>query len=246
VKVSVLFADDKQIERKGMISMLQKMPFESIAYEARNGAEALEILKDKMVQILVTDIRMPVMDGNLLIEEVAKTYPEIRIIICSAYADFSYAQKAIGFGVESYLLKPIRFSEFQETLGKVYDACVKIVSPASGENESHYSKQVAQVIQIIRHKYASPKLSLDYLADEVYLSPNYLSNIFKKETGAGISKYISAYRMEKACEVLSGTLMKISDVAESVGFSNYSYFVTAFKGCYGISPLEYRNKHEKE
>jgi two-component system, response regulator YesN len=81
---------------------------------------------------------------------------------------------------------------------------------------------------------------LNLLAEKVYLSPSYLSEIFIKETGCGINKYIKNLRMEKAKVLLYHTNMKIIDICNKVGYHNQSYFVRSFREHFGSSPEKYR------
>ncbi|MDD3370167.1 MAG: response regulator, partial [Lachnospiraceae bacterium] len=87
---------------------------------AANGIEAAQMVDELSPDILITDIRMPGCDGLELIQTVKRSNPQIEIIIISGYAYFSYAQAAIKFGVENYLLKPINKVELTETLKKIY------------------------------------------------------------------------------------------------------------------------------
>lgn len=98
---------------------------------------------------------------------------------------------------------------------------------------------ISLVEQYIREHYEEV-LSLDILAEKVYLTPHYLSSIFIQEKGIGISKYIKNVRMEKARELLLGTNMKISDICEKVGYTNLSYFCRSFRNEYGMTPDQYR------
>ncbi len=98
---------------------------------------------------------------------------------------------------------------------------------------------VALVEHYIREHYAEP-LSLDILAEKVYLTPHYLSSVFIQEKGIGISKYIKNVRMEQARRLLTETNMKISDICEKTGYSNVSYFCRSFRNEYGVTPEQYR------
>ena len=85
------------------------------------------------------------------------------------------------------------------------------------------------------------KITLHDIADELYVSPNYLSEQFKKHLGMKFSEYILDVRMEKSKIYLRDVRYTISDVAEKVGFSDGRYFSNTFKKKYNISPSEYRN-----
>lgn len=117
---SVFLVEDEIVVREGIRNGL---PWDEINYtlvgEAPDGEMALSILKDVKPDILVTDIRMPFMDGLALARVVKKTQPWIKIIILSGHDEFSYAREAISIGVEEYLLKPVSSSDMLKTLDKV-------------------------------------------------------------------------------------------------------------------------------
>jgi two-component system response regulator YesN len=86
---------------------------------AHDGQTACELIREKKPDIVVTDIRMPVCDGLELIQKVKESDRNISFIIISGYSDFSYAQKAIKYGVDDYLLKPLKKKELLQTLNKL-------------------------------------------------------------------------------------------------------------------------------
>lgn len=104
-------------------------------------------------------------------------------------------------------------------------------------------KAIEDVITIIQSEYMKD-LSLQSLAERVYLSPSYISHLFKKETEQSIVQYITTYRLQKATEMLNNTNMKIASIAQKVGYSNFSYFGTVFKNHYGITPARYRERRD--
>ncbi|HEX7715518.1 MAG TPA: response regulator [Bacillota bacterium] len=98
---------------------------------------------------------------------------------------------------------------------------------------------VNKVVELIEQRYMTD-LGLQIIAREVFLSPNYLGNIFKKYTGKTFNDYLCEYRMTKAKELLKSPDNKVSRVASAVGISNTSYFCTIFKNTYGMAPGEYQ------
>ena len=104
------------------------------------------------------------------------------------------------------------------------------------DSPSHVISIVEQYIL----KHYMEELSLDILADKVYLTPHYLSSIFSREKGIGINRYIKNVRMENAKGLLLDTNMKINDICKAVGYSNLSYFCKAFRNEYGVTPEKYR------
>ena len=102
----VIIVDDESLVRVGLQSLFD---WESFGYKIvgiyQNGKEALEAIRNNPPDVLLTDIRMPEMDGLQLIEEVKKTYPDLNVVILSSYNDFDYMRKAIQYGVKDYVLK---------------------------------------------------------------------------------------------------------------------------------------------
>lgn len=116
---SILVADDERIEREGIKSLLKQCGLDLEIQEASNGKKALEYLEKHNADILITDIKMPFMDGMELIENVRKQFPKMQIIIFSGYGEFDYARTAIRLGVSDYILKPVNPEDFYKTIEKV-------------------------------------------------------------------------------------------------------------------------------
>lgn len=113
----ILMADDEAEIRDGMIQKLDwnVLGFE-VAASAENGVEALELLEQAKPDVIMTDIKMPFMDGLEFIEKAVEILPTVKIIVFSGFDDFEYAQKAIRLNVEEYLLKPISSAQMTESL----------------------------------------------------------------------------------------------------------------------------------
>lgn len=118
--IRVFLVDDEIATRE---SIRNFFPWEESGYtlvgEAPDGEIALPMIQDSKPDILITDIRMPFMDGLELSQEIKRIMPWIKIVILSGYDVFSYAQKAISLGVQEYLLKPITSSELLTVLGRI-------------------------------------------------------------------------------------------------------------------------------
>ncbi|MGM1050021.1 MAG: response regulator [Bacillota bacterium] len=113
----VFVVDDEPFIIEGLYDAVDWPRFDiEIVGNAENGKLALEKLKDLPVDILITDISMPVMTGLELIAEARKIKPELKVIILSGFDDFAYLKEAMRLGIENYLLKPINLKELEETL----------------------------------------------------------------------------------------------------------------------------------
>ena len=117
---TILIAEDEKFIRKGLVTMVRRsgVPVETIL-EARDGEEALELLHQNPVDLLITDIRMPFMDGLDLSRLVLREFPNTKIVIISGYDDFEYARQAISIGVDRYLLKPITKKALLDVLAEL-------------------------------------------------------------------------------------------------------------------------------
>lgn len=115
----ILVVDDESVEREGIRFLIQKYHIRLEVQLIEDGKQALDYLLHNHVDILLTDIKMPFMDGLELAKNALEVNPDLRIIIFSAYSDFSYAKLAITLGVSDYLLKPINTDEFQKVIHKV-------------------------------------------------------------------------------------------------------------------------------
>lgn len=99
--------------------------------------------------------------------------------------------------------------------------------------------KLKQVIEYIHENLAQP-ISLQTLAKICFMSPNYFCHYFKQEIGKTPIMFINEYRIEKACEMLSGSDLPVSDISLSVGFDNFSYFIRKFREYKGVTPKKYR------
>ena len=117
----ILIVDDERIERNGIRFLLKKLNMEFDIDEAVNGLDALEKIRQEDYDILLTDVKMPFMDGIELIDNVVNEKKKMRCVIFSGCNEFDYAKRAIRLGVVDYILKPVDPKEFKETLEKVVD-----------------------------------------------------------------------------------------------------------------------------
>ena len=116
----VVVADDEEIIRKGLVERVQweKYGFQIVG-EADNGLDALELVEKEEPDLIITDIRMPLLTGIELAREIRQIRPMVSIVFLSGFDEFTYAQQAIQYDIISYLLKPITADEFEEELVKI-------------------------------------------------------------------------------------------------------------------------------
>lgn len=130
---TVLVVEDEKLIRKGLVTMIRRAPTPvETVLEAKNGVEAIEILRSQQVDVLITDIRMPIMDGIELVEK-SRSMPHVPLaVVVSGYDDFNYAVKMLRSGVKDYLLKPVE----REKLWGVLEKLDTILSASEKEKKS--------------------------------------------------------------------------------------------------------------
>jgi len=139
--ISVVIADDHVIFRKGLRTILNEIPDIKVVAEASNGQELLEILKNNQADIVLMDIKMPVMDGLEATEKVLKKYPTIKIIALTMHEEIGYFNKMIDAGAIGFLLKKTNKDELEIAINTVM----------SGEN--YFSQEFIATI----NKHTMPK-----------------------------------------------------------------------------------------
>lgn len=144
----MIIIDDELFVRKGLIGMIdwESSGFQVIG-EADNGEDALALIRAKKPDLVVTDIRMPVLDGIGLIQAAAEEKLETEFVIISGYNDFRYAQQALRFGVHDYVLKPIDEDDMLQALAKLRD---KLSAKKRLQERSHIQTGERQIEALIR------------------------------------------------------------------------------------------------
>lgn len=100
-------------------------------------------------------------------------------------------------------------------------------------------ERIHEILRIIHTEYHQD-ISLDYLAQRIYISPCYLSSLFSKHMGVSLLSYINDYRMRRAAELLTNTQINVTDISWQVGYRSLPYFCTTFKAKYHMTPAQYR------
>ncbi|MFA6505655.1 MAG: response regulator [Treponemataceae bacterium] len=238
----VLIVEDETNAREGLRDLLAKRIDRYEVRAVKNGKEGLREAPEFKPHIIITDIRMPIMSGLEMLQELKDGDCRAEVLLLTGYADFKYAQKAVQLGVRDYILKPID----PQTIFDQLDRCVRVLDERAKDEgalpppDLDVSKPVLMAIKRIEQRYDKP-ISLTSIADEIGISPPYLSRIFAKETGLGFADYLIQFRIGKAKELIrKGQHLKIYEIAKMVGYPDVKYFSTQFKKVTGIPPLSYR------
>lgn len=251
----VVIVEDELIVRQGL---LLTTPWENydckVIGDAKNGKEGLDLIIKCKPDIVITDIKMPIMDGIEMIEKVLQHYNPV-IIFITAFNDFNYAKKAIDFRVIDYLIKPFNDNQLDVALNK---ARLKVQERIlQQEQTSSEFEQLANLrkrlsdstnskhINIINalnyiKKHYSEELTVSKLAETLNISESYLSHLFKEETSYTVIEYLTHYRLSIACQMLRDPNMRINVIATLVGYQDQRYFSQIFKKHLGLTPKQYQ------
>lgn len=233
--IKVLIVEDEAGARNLLKIIVNWEEFHmKIIGEASNGREALFHMEKELPDLVVTDIKMPIMNGIELAEEIMKRYPSVKVIIITAYDEFRYAQQAIRAGAADFILKPMKRQEVKEALIKISGQIEKA--------EESVPDVMEQVRNYLEEHYAESDLSLSSVAEIFYLNPSYLSRAFRKKHEMTLVECLNKIRLEKACDYLKSGDFKVYEVAEKVGIPNPDYFGRCFRKYTGMSVNDYRKK----
>lgn len=388
----ILIVDDEPMVRSSIARIVNALGGAYVAYEADDGEDAIAIIQEEPIDLVITDIRMPAVDGLQLADIVRRLYPHIRVVLLTGYSEFEYALSALHSGVYEYLLKPasknslldlirkvdeelqqertqhklgrlrenivmekriqemlydlpvphadkdlfpdcrssavfviranaaelpersLRFamknvveellgkagkaavivegshlvavllasaemepsldyeglsSEIADVLSRLYRIELTILHAAgggnladlgllhmdcmrrlngleakgSGEGTSAERDECHRLVKITRRwieeEYAG-ELTLASAAQRLFVSPNYLSVLFKSQTDMTFTQHLVQVRIGKAKELLAETQLKIYEICEKVGYADQAYFSRLFKASTGKTPYEYR------
>lgn len=240
----LIIVDDEFEIRDSMVRLFpwQDMGFEVVGH-FDNGAEALEFIRGHPVDVVLTDIRMPVMTGIELAEKLRQEYPDMAIVFLSAYRDFTYAQEAIRHGVSGYIVKPTGYRQLSEMFGRVKSEMDKEKSAAimSKPSAGYYDSVVSAVKRYVEENYR--QATLTGAAERVSMNPQYLSHFFKQHAGVKFFDFLQNVRMDSAATMLKDAAYRIGEVSDLVGYKNQNNFSRAFRLHFQMTPREYRLRH---
>lgn len=241
----VLLIDDEQWVLEDLKYIID---WESHGYTihdvARNTREARRSITKCQPDLIICDIRMPNENGIDFLRHLRNSGNDVYLIFLTALSEFSCAKEAVNLNAFSYLLKPVEGDALEEELEKVkkalvhrnkVESLVKFVDSKMGND----SDIITMMKKDILERY-SEKLQLNDYAKEHYMNASYLSQLFKQDTGQSFTNYVLHIRLTKAEQLLRETPLSISDISESVGYTDYGHFSKLFKKYKGVSPKSYR------
>ena len=239
----MIIVDDERTIRDALKIFLdwQSLGIEIIG-DYKNGAEAFDAMLDDYPDIVLTDIKMPGLNGLELIERAHHAGLNMQFIILSGYAEFEFAKTAMKYGVRHYLLKPISEEQLKAVMLEVRDASLLALAVAAPVQNIEPNGDIIKTIKAyIRQNLSDPSLSLKQISENtLYMNADYVSKIFAKRTGEKFSTYVTRKRLDVARALLATGEYRINQIAEQAGFgSDAQYFCRIFKKATGMTPGEY-------
>lgn len=240
--MKVVVVEDEELVRRGIVLAVDWACVNCVVVgEAADGEEGLEIIRRYQPDLVITDIKMPKLDGIEMLRQLRAEGNRAYVVLLTAYSDFSYAQSALKLGAVDYLLKPFHDGELEAVvrhLGCFEQPQTVPDLPGSGEK----SRYVMEAMRYIAEHYNAPDISVGSVAAFLSISEGHLSHVFKKETSYTISNYITNYRIHIAMELLRDCRSRVYEVAEQVGYRDITYFSSTFKKVTGMTPSEYQKQ----
>ncbi len=219
--------------------------------DAPSGAAAI---REHRPDIVFTDIKMPGEDGLAMLAGLKTEFPRMQITVLTGYRDFEYAQRAIRLGVARFLLKPSKMDELEEAVTYMVgeldrqgpSSSAPEEEPEGGGEDSaagEASSFVARQAQGYIAEHYAEKLSLQEVADHCYVSQWHLSKLLHKHLGQNFYDILNGVRIQEAKKLLEDPSLRISEVAEQVGYADTAHFSRVFKKLEEVSANEWRNKN---
>ena len=183
--LKVLIVDDETVVRRGIVLGVDWASLDCVVVgEAANGEEGLAAAERYNPNLIITDVRMPRMDGIEMMRRLREKESTAHFIILTAYDEFDYARAALRYGAADYLLKPFRDQDLMSAIARVREK-EGAAQPAEDTlllPKGDKSKYVLQTLNYIAEHYADTDINIASIARHIGISEGHLSHVFKKET----------------------------------------------------------------
>ena len=250
MKYTIVVAEDEELLLNNLISKIEKTDKDfQVVGKAQTGSQAYDLVEQYTPDVVITDIRMPVMDGIALLTKVREQFPLTKFIITSGYSDFEYARSAIALQVSDYLLKPVDPEELERVLLKIKKEFQ--ITKASYEEVFNLgttrmtSTQIAHLLKASLVENYAQDINLNLIANNLNYSSSYLTKIFSQVYDCTPTKYLTTLRLTQAQRMLlHEPELSIRQIGEMVGYHDQGYFSRIFKKQTGTSPIEYREENQ--
>lgn len=247
---AVIIEDEKRA-RAALSSLLEKMePPVQVVGESDDASEGLQIISERLPDLVIADIRMPGMSGLEMIRILREKEIDTEFVIVSGYSDFKYAQEAISLGVIGYILKPVTYEDIEQIIRKIEkknkntNLELEIKKKLPQMKIQELEEQCSNLVTKRAIRYVSNNIGnscrLAATAMELKVSPEHLSRVFHEDMGMTFTEYVKLVKMDYSMVLLRKTDMKVLEISRAIGMENEKYFSSVFKEIVGVTPKQYR------
>ena len=248
----ILLVEDNE-DLRGLMAGHLRASFEIV--EAGNGAEASGIVEEMEIDLIISDIMMPVKNGITLCREIKENmnYSHIPFIMLTARGGLENQLEGLDSGADAYFEKPVDFGLLkltvqnifrqQQNLKEHYARNYFVDSRELAANQQD-NKFISRLIEIIESRIDQPDMDVSYIASELSMSRSKLYAKVKSLTDKSIVEFIRSYRLRKAATLLIEENLSIRETMERIGIESQSYFTRVFKNEFGMIPTAFIQKNK--
>ena len=250
---SILLVEDNAEVRTFIRGIFQKT---SNIFEATNGKNAFELAKNKNIDIIISDIMMPIMDGMELCHEIKSNIrtSHIPVILLTARTSEEYTKSGYRIGADAYITKPfdseileVRVNNLLKSRQDLIDKFKKnlILQPKELTITSTDELFLQKALDIVEVNMTNSEFSTHLFISEMCMSRSVLYRKLKTLTDQSISEFIRTIKLKRAAQLMKQTQMTISEIAFDLGFNDKKYFRESFQKMFDELPSKYRSKYRK-
>lgn len=248
----ILVVEDNDELREFIIQSLQA---NYIVIGCKNGLEGWEYAVENIPDLIISDVTMPVMDGNELCKKIKgeERTNHIPVLMLTAMASHLHQVEGLEAGADVYITKPFSLQVLElnirnllfskEALRAKYNRQL-LLTPTKVEGDSPEDKFLAKLMHLIEENMEDAEFNVSVLVAEIGMSQTVLYKKIKALTDLSITDFIKSIRLKRAAQLLQDGHLNISEVAYSVGFNDRKYFSKEFKKQFGKSPSDYMDEQK--
>ncbi len=236
-----------------LLLMKQLLKTQYQVYTARDGMEAVSIIKEKALDLIISDVMMPRMNGNELVTFVKQTpdYAHLPVILLTAKAQEEDREESLLIGADDYITKPFKLSDLRLRINNIIENRQRIQQDFRQQTLEETQHKAAalvepdnqllqQALQCVHNHLDDADYDREAFATDMNMSASTLYNKLRSLTGMSVSSFIRDIRMKEARRIITENPgIRVSDLAYRVGFKDPKYFATIFKKEFGIQPKEF-------
>ena len=251
-------------EKWTLMGICRTFPWEQEGFEppfaTTDPAEGLEHILALPPDAVFVDIRMPEMSGFDLLARARENGVASEFVIISGLQDFEYTRAALKYAAFDYILKPLHEDEAHALLHKLRlhldgqrssarlsapleEVHRRLLETSANQAEKSEEDRFSQLVHYIEEHLDEPLLLRDISA-RFYLTPNYVSCLFRERLDTTFSEYLNTLRIHKAQRLLRNTQRSVEDIAQFCGYADGHYFSRVFRKQMGVSPMQYRKNRQ--